>query len=692
MFKIKKLFVISILLFFASLYAKGNAPFARYPSLNFSGTQISFTFQGDIWTVPTSGGRAFRLTIHQAYDGMPKWSPDDKTIAFSSNRYGNNDIFTIPSTGGKPNRLTFLSTSDALNNWSPNGDVLFETRRNERQIEWENELYTVSSNGGTPVRLLNSFGYMSAVSPNGRFIAFVKGACRITREQYKGPANRNIWIYDTKNKSYNQITTYNGQDIYPDWADNSTIYYLSALNGTYNIYKLNISPDGKTEGKPVAVTNFKEDGIRNFDLNGNGSKIVFERKTNIYTMNSNGGTPSVVSIDVTSDNKFDDVEYKTYSNKMNNYEISPNGKYIAFVVRGEVFVMQNKKGKKRTVNLTNNSFRDTSPQWLNDTTIVFISDRTGERDLYIVTSADKKQPDLFKTLKHNISRITNTPEDEFNPVIAPDNKHIVYRIGQGKLVTAEISNTGKISNIKILLNGWAAPSGTTWSPDSKWLAYSLPDLDYNDEVYIHAADNNKKPVNVTMHPRGDYNPFWSADGSKLGFISNRNNGDDDVWFVWLNKKDWEKTKQDWENDEDTPKTKKDKKGKKSKKVKPVKIDFKDIYKRLVQVTALPGNESDLVISKDGKTFYFVAYRNSAQTYKAKVDLYSVKWDGSKMKALTKGGQKPYGVSIDKKGINLYFLKSGGRLAKIKYKKFKTKFDFFCCKNEDKSSQRKTTNF
>ena len=670
MFKIIKLLTISFLLVITTIYAKDDKPFARYPSLNSKGTQISFTFQGDIWTVPVNGGRAIRLTIHPAYDGMPKWSPDDKTIAFSSNRFGNDDIFTISSTGGKPNRLTFLSTADVLSNWTPNGNLLFETRRIERQIEWENELYSVSAKGSTPIRLLNSFGYMPAVSPNGKFIAFVKGACRITREQYKGPANKDLWIYDTKNKTYNKITTFDGQDIYPDWGNNSTIYYLSALNGTYNIYKLNISPNSKVNGKPVALTNFTGDGIRYFDVSSNGSKIVFERRTNIYTMNSTGGTPSIVSIDVTDDNRFDDVVYKTYSNKINNYEVSPNGKYIALVIRGEVFVMQNKKGKKRTVNLTNNPFRDTSPEWLNDTTLIFISDRTGERDLYIVSSADKKQPDLFKTLKYNVRRITNTPEDEFNPVIAPDMKHIAYRIGRSKLVTAEISNSGEISKTKTLLDGWATPSGVTWSPDSKWLAYSLPDLDFNEEVYIHAADNSKKPVNVSMHPRGDYNPFWSADGSKLGFISNRNNGDDDVWFVWLNKKDWEKTKQDWENDDDSPKIKKDKKGKKSKKVKPVKIDFKNIYKRLVQVTALPGNESDLVISKDGKTFYFVAYRNSAQTYKTKVDLYSVNWDGSKMKALTKGGQKPYGVSIDRKGTNLYFLKPGGRIAKLNTKSSK----------------------
>jgi len=185
MFKTIRTLTVLLLVIFSTSFATDNNPFARYPSVNSNGTQISFSFQGDIWTMPISGGRALRLTVHQAFDGTPKWSPDDKTIAFSSNRFGNDDIYTIPSQGGRPNRLTYFSASDDLNGWTPNGYLLFETRRIDRQIEWENELFSVSSKGGTPTKLINSFGYMASVSPNGRYIAFVKGACRITREQYK---------------------------------------------------------------------------------------------------------------------------------------------------------------------------------------------------------------------------------------------------------------------------------------------------------------------------------------------------------------------------------------------------------------------------------------------------------------------------------------------------------------------------
>jgi C-terminal processing protease CtpA/Prc/mannose-6-phosphate isomerase-like protein (cupin superfamily) len=189
----------------------------------------------------------------------------------------------------------------------------------------------------------------------------------------------------------------------------------------------------------------------------------------------------------------------------------------------------------------------------------------------------------------------------------------------------------------------------------------LDDLDFNEEIYIHAANNSSKPVNISMHPKGDFNPVWSKDGSKLGFLSSRNNGDTDVWFAWLNKSDWEKTKQDWdeaESDDDGDKKKE------SKTVNQVKIDFKDIHYRLSQVTALPGNESNLAVSHDGENFFFVSNGNGRQVYKAERDLYKIKWDGTKSKPITSGGTSPNGVDIGPKGKKIYFAKRGGKISSV----------------------------
>ncbi len=652
-------------LIFFSFQINAQGKLLRYPALNNDGTQIAFSYQGDIWTVSAGGGEAVRRTVHSGYEYAPRFSPDGSKIAFSGKRFGNDDVFIIPAEGGPAKRMTYHSSADILTDWANDGSLIFSTAREFRQVEWDKEIYTVNSKVGTPYRLLDAVGYMATKSPDGKFIAFVRGACRISREAYHGPANKDIWLYDIAKDKYTKLTFYKGNDIYPQWGNNNTIFFLSSRNGRYNIFKIKINAKAEIVSKPQAVTNFSGEGIRYFNVSRNGKVIAFEKHSDIYLLKLPEGKAKKVNIHIGADYRLDPIVHKEYTSKANDYAVSPNGKLIAFTVRGEVFVKENKKGKSKSVNLTESPNRDFNPQWLSDSTLIFISDRSGEFDIYMLKSSDPKESNLFRTLKREIIRLTDTPEDESDIVVSPDRKKVAYLRGRGELIVSNVNNDGTLEGGKILLNGWATPSGISWSPDSKWLAYALDDLDFNSEVYIQPADNSRKPVNVSMHPKGDYSPVWSKDGSKLGFISQRNNNDDDVWFVWLNKKDWERTKADWEEfeDENSSGNAKKESKKKSKKVKPVKIDFDKIYERLVQVTSLPGDEGNLEISDDGNTFYFTAVHPPSKGR----DLYSIKWDGSKMKALTSGGQNPAVVSKGPNGKYLYFFKSGGRLAKVNLK-------------------------
>ena len=653
------------------LSAQEGLTLLRFPSLNPDGSQLTFSYQGDIWIVAADGGTARRLTIHESYESHPQWSPDGESIVFQGNRYGNNDLFSIKATGSRPMRLTHHSTSDGAPSFDHQGNILFTTRRNFIQVEREQEIHQISANGGTPFRLLNTTGFNPKPSPNGRFIAYIQGNCRIAREAYTGPANRNVWVYDTQNNSYQQITTSDAQDVYADWGNDNTLYFLSAQNGRYNIYQVGMDANGKTTGEAVALTNFTAEGIRYFDVSQNGQKIIFSRGTAIYSMNAQvGATPQKVTIQVTEDYRFDPIEHKTFAKSARDYAISPNGKYIALEIRGEIFVTPNDKDRKRTVQITKHAYRDQTPTWLNDSTLIFISDRNGNKDVFMAHSADPDTKDLFKTFKLTVKPVTTTPEEETQMALSSDGKKLVMVKGRGKMVVADISAAGTLSNEITLLDSWDIPEGIAWSPDSKWLAYAYEDLNFNEEIYIHAADGKSDPHNVSMHPRGDYSPKWSPDGSKLGFISIRNNGDADVWFVWLKKEDWEKTKVDWEESEyEEPKKndtdKKDKNKKEDKKtVEPIQIDFEDIYQRIEQVSRLPGNEGDLTISKDGKTFFFSTNNSGRAAAGGKPEFKSVKWDGSELKTVLPDGAIN-APRIDKAGKYLYYLKRGGSLAKFK---------------------------
>jgi len=651
-------------------------PLVNSPSLNADGTQIAFNFQGDIWTANINGQNAKRLTVHEGYDTNPLWSADGETIAFQSNRFGNNDVFVIPSNGGLSKRITHHSATDYLTDYTKSGDILFSTRRNFAQVEREYETHITTNKGGTPHRFMSALGFDSKLSPNGKFIAFVKGNCRIAREAYRGSANRDLWLYDIKNDKYTQLTTFDGNDFYPQWGDNNTIYFQSARSGKYNVHQLKISDAGAKQGAIEQVSNFKDMGIFSFNLSRNGNAIIMAQADKVFIMDTATKSQKEVNINIASDYRFAPVERKTYSNRIGEIAVSPNGKYSEINIRGELFLRENDKDKSRTVNVSNSSYRDRMATWINDSTLIFISDRDGQNDLYVVKSDDKNESNLFKTLKHKVERITKTNEGESNLVMSPNGKQIAFNRGRGKLIVANIDSNGKLSNETTLLDGWDSADNVSWSPDSKWLAYSLSDLDFNSEIYIHKADNSKKPVNISMHPKQDYSPIWSSDGKKLMFSSNRNNGDYDVWFTWLNKSDWEKTAEDWKEDDDENSKKKEKnkkddkneddknEGKNKDAVKNIVIDFQDIHERQIQVTSFTGGEFGRAFSKDGKTIYYTTGNGTRGNPDTESDLFKISWEGKDKKALTKGSKRPSNIVVDNKYSNLYMTSGFGSLSKI----------------------------
>jgi C-terminal processing protease CtpA/Prc/Tol biopolymer transport system component len=381
-------------------------------------------------------------------------------------------------------------------------------------------------------------------------------------------------------------------------------------------------------------------------------------------MKTDKGSAQKLSVQISADERLDASEQKIFTTGTNQYAVSPNGKLIAYTVRGEVFIKEADKEKSRSINVSDHPYRDIQPAWLNDSALLFCSDRNnGNYEIFLYRSVDTSEHNIFKSLKHELIQLTKTPGDESQPVVSSDGKKIAYVRGRGTFVVSDINVDGKLTNEKIITDSWDAPNDIVWSPDNKWLAYAESDLYFNQEIFIAAADNSIKPVNVSMHPRTDAHPFWSADGSKLGFISERSSERSaDVWFVWLKKEDWEKATQDWQDrdasaDNATAKNTTDKKA-----VKNIKIDFDKIYERIVQVTNFSGNEGDLSISKDGETFYYTTNSSSAKGR----DLYSIKWDGKELKEITKGGTSPTNVSMDRDGKYFYFIKQGA-LARLDIK-------------------------
>lgn len=598
------------------------------PNLSPDATELAFSYQGDIWTYNLNSKQTKRLTVHEAYESNPVWNNKGNQLAFASNRKGANNIFTVSTNGGVPKQITYYPTGDTPYDWTKDNNILFTTNRVTKGPQWDTEMYHVDANGGTPERTITALGAMATASPNGKFIAYVKGACRISREDYSGSAQRDIWIYNTTTNKYIQITDTAKNDHTPIWDAAGNLYFIGAESGRYNIYKQSISSDGSAQGTPEKLTNQRKDGVVSYTVSDDGT-IVYSTLFDVYHMK--GSSAKKLSMNLSTDYRFERDRTTTTTGSIASFDVSPNGKLVAMEIQGEIFVKENNKDKKRSNNVSNHSFRDRSPQWISDKEVLFISDRDGHNEIYISTSKDTLVG-LERSLSIETKKLTKSKEDVYNLLVSPDHKKIAYMVGRGDLMVADIKD-GKVVNPKPFSQGWSGPSGVAWSPDSKYLAYSQQDLDFDSEIFIQSVDNPKEKTNVSMHPRSDVSPVWSPDGKKLSFASNRsgNRGgiDFDVWMVWLKKDDWERSRTDRE-DGDYYKEVPAKKGKgKGKKKVKVSIDKDRIFDRLVRLTRLPDDEFGGIFSPDSKSIYYSATDPASNSR----SFYKVELDGGRPKAI-----------------------------------------------------------
>jgi tricorn protease len=636
-------FSIALLLIVATVAVADDAKLLRYPAPSPDGQTIAFSYQGDIWTVGTAGGRAERLTIHEAYDYKPVWSPDGSKIAFTSARYGHKDVFVMDADGSGVTRLTFFSANDVAESWTADGSKIIFGSNRDYSISGASRvpyIFTISVSGGEPVKLSPESGNDAELSHDGTALAFVDHSASV-RVGYRGASNNNIWVWHAADDSFVKVTSYEGVDNNPMWStDDSAIYYLSEGKGFYNIWKHDIASDTKSQ-----IT--EHDGHARYpSISYDGSLIAYELGLDLYALNTATGVTSKINVELPGDLKANQVVRKSISSGASEMAISPDEKEIAFVVAGEIYAMKEKGGTAHR--LTNSSAREMDIAWNAEGTALFYSsDRDGDYDLYMLESDDPDTTSLAKALAYKETKLFDTTVRETGADLSPDGKELAYVVHDKNLFIYNLES----KTSRPLLEGWNL-GGFNWSPDSKWIAFQREDHEFNGEIWVIPSAGGKE-INISKHPDNEFSPIWSKDGSKLAFISRRMGNNMDVWFVYLNKADDQRTKEDWEELAEAKKA--DKKDKKDDEEKPelkVTIDFDEINVRLRRVLSMAGRENSLAISPDGQNFVF-----SSNT-SGKNDLYAVKWDGSELKKIVPAANAGR-IVFSKDGKKIYFTSRGG---------------------------------
>jgi tricorn protease len=518
----RKIMIITFLVGFAGmLNAQPETRLIRFPAIY--NDQVIFTYAGDLYTVSVEGGLARKLTNDIGYEMFARFSPDGKSIAFTGQYDGNTEVYLMPAEGGAPKRLTYTATldrDDISDRMGPNNIVM--TWKDKDQIVYRSrkksfnsfigQLFVANINGGLSEELPLPAGGFCSYSPDGKKLAYN----RVFREfrtwkYYRGGMADDIWIYDFQSKETINITNNVAQDIIPMWYGKN-IYFLSDRDRIMNLFVY----DTETR-ETKKVTNYTEYDIK-FPSLGNKS-IVYENGGFLYNFDLETQQAVKIPVIIADDFISGRNELKDASKMISSWAVSLDGKRLVFGARGDVFSVPSKSGMTR--NLTESSgVHDRNVEWSpNGKYISYISDRTGEDEIYI-QNQDGSEDAIQITF--------NSSNYKYNPVWSPDSKKLLWsdRLQRLQYVDIETKNVVLVEETKD-----GEIRNYTWSPDSKWIAYPKPTNDGMTRIWIYSLDSkDKKFVTDGWYESGD--PVFSSDGKYLFFTSSRDFNPVYSWIEW----------------------------------------------------------------------------------------------------------------------------------------------------------------
>lgn len=680
----KLLTCLALSLVAASSYA-ATPLWLRDVQISPDGTEIAFCYKGDIYKVPSNGGTATQLTTQASYECSPIWSPDSKQIAFASDRNGNFDLFVMSADGGAARRLTTHSASEIPSTFTTDGNyILFSASIQDPAnsalfpTSAMTELYKVPVTGGRTEQVLGTPAEMVCFDKSGKTFLYQdrKGFEDEWRKHHTSSITRDVWLYDSENGKHTNLTAHAGEDRNPVFApDGQTVYFLSERDGsTFNVYSFPISSPQSLK----TVTHFKTHPVRFLSMGSNGT-LCYTYDGEIYTQKQ-GDKPQKVKIDIIRDDQ-NTIADLNFSNGATSATVSPDGKQVAFIVRGEVFVTST--DYNTTKQITHTPAREAGLTFSPDNrTLAYASERNGNWELYMAKIARKEEANFpnATAIEEEVLLPSDKTERTY-PQFSPDGKELAFIEDRNRLMVLNLE-TKKVRQVTDGSTWFSTGGGFdySWSPDGKW--FTLEFIGNRHDPYSDigmVSAQGGKIINLTNSGYTSGSPRWVLDGNAILFITERYGmrahaswgSLNDVMLVFMNQDAYDKfrlSKEDYElqkelekEQKNTTETKKNdkKKGdnkekseeKKEEKVKDIVVELNNIEDRIVRLTPNSSDLGSAIITKDGETLYYLS------AFEGGYDLWKMNLRKKDTKLLHKMDAGWANMEMDKDGKNLFLLGS-----------------------------------
>ncbi|ASK31089.1 peptidase S41 [Chryseobacterium sp. T16E-39] len=498
----RKIFV-SVLAAFAAIQvsAQEKSYFLSSPSLSPDGKTAYFAYDGDIWKVDSNGGNASRITALDGEEINPRVSPDGKWLAFSSNQYGNYDVYVMPAEGGTIKQLTFHTGKDEIENWGwDSKTIYFTSSRNNNFGSFKTSIV-----GKTPQKLFNNYFNNTnglAETPSGEYLFTnsSESANQVHRKHYKGENNPDILGFNPKNNTFKQYTNYEGKDFNPTVDKNGVIYFISDENNNeYNLYKIE-------NGKKVALSQFST-SIKKPFVSADGSKVIFEKDYQLYTYDVATKNTKSLSISLNTNKTLEKEQNFMTENNISYYDVSPDGKKMAFVSRGVLFVSDIEG--KFTQQISNGKERVMEVKWLKDNrTLLFNQTDKGYQNWFSISADGKGE----------VKQLTKDLRNNRNLTLNHDLTKGVYLSGRDevRLIDLKNFNSTTIVNDEI----WAFQNSIpSFSPNDEYVLFSAK-RNFELDIFIYNIKKGQT-INLTNTGVSEEDPYWSPNGKYIYFTSDR---------------------------------------------------------------------------------------------------------------------------------------------------------------------------